>query len=647
MAVVVAVGGCGDDGSGKLKTDGGTDARRKDGGADARRTDAGVDAPKTDARVDAPQMDGPGISDAGRDAPQRDAGSDARSFPPDAAVPTNLTATVLDRRNTSMQLLWPAPAASNGGSVAGYDIRVARVPITATNFDDTSATISVSYPGTPSAPGRTDGMVVPKLNIEQGYYFAIAGKDANGVRSAIMATATSVQATFLTVVLTGNGTDGFGGDLDGSGDFGRAGDNAFTADGFSDLVVGGNGGAHVYVYFGSSTGYSVTPSITITGAVAGFGQAVVNAGDLDGDGLPDIAIASPGDGGGGKVYVFSRKNSPASWGTTNTWPATLTDAQANYVLTADATFAGGTGSIQPGSMARLGNFDGSGSDDLAIGFVLHASDVGSLLIVKGSTTFASMSIPGTGTIEIDGTAAGGFFGYATIGIGPFFASPAGPGLVTTAIEDSIVYAFKGQSPSGVLTTANAAQSVVAARAADLYGYNLGFLGKIGTSPGAVTVGVPYGSPSYVDVHLGAAANGPLLGPSGGAPMPTMRLVDSAQGNSFGAANFGGGIKGTGQSVSFIGDDTVADLVVAAQAEVGQPLYIINGAAIPALPAMVDVSANQNSVVPAVVQVANHIPTGWVGYAGCGAIVDANKDGYGDFAVGEYAAGKAGRVVVFY
>ncbi len=36
-----------------------------------------------------------------------------------------------------MQLTWTAPG-DGGASVAGYDVRYAKVPITAGNFDDTS-----------------------------------------------------------------------------------------------------------------------------------------------------------------------------------------------------------------------------------------------------------------------------------------------------------------------------------------------------------------------------------------------------------------------------------------------------------------------------------------------------------------------------
>ena len=276
---------------------------------------------RTDGDVDSRE----GGSDVGADL-EADAGVDIATDGDvggtDAPLPTTLTATNLDRRQTSFQLVWPAPTSASGGAVSGYDVRIAKVPITSSNFDDTAVTITAAYVGTPPAPGQADGLIVKNLNIEQAYYFAIAGKDAGGTRGPIMATATAIQSQFSTTALSGSGTDGIGID-NRSGGFGRASDLSFNADGFSDLVVGGAGGTHVYLYFGSASGYAPTPSVTITGTVTNFGEAVVNAGDLDGDGLSDIAIASPSDGGG-KVYIFSRKTPPPSWGTTNSWPASLT-----------------------------------------------------------------------------------------------------------------------------------------------------------------------------------------------------------------------------------------------------------------------------------------------------------------------------------
>jgi hypothetical protein len=69
----------------------------------------------------------------------------------------------------------------------------------------------------------------------------------------------------------------------------------------------------------------------------------------------------------------------------------------------DIPFGGGIGSIQPGGLARLGNFDGAGPDDLGVSLIFSNSSDGALLIVKGSATLASATIPNANTIEIDGT----------------------------------------------------------------------------------------------------------------------------------------------------------------------------------------------------------------------------------------------------
>jgi hypothetical protein len=616
FVAIACLAGCSSSGG---KHDGGADAAGAGGGA-GNGGGAGTDAAPGDAPDGAAGEDG-GLPDA----------------PQERLPPTMLTAAVLSRREVSFQLRWPAPTGNQGG----YDVRFSRVPITAANFDDTAVAQAVPFTGTPVAPGQAESLVIHNLNIEQDYYFAVVGKTSTGTRGTIMTTTTAVSAQFLTTTLSGTGMDGVGVDVDGTGDFGRASDRAFTADNFSDLVVGTVGSTHAYIYFGSAAGYSNTPSVTITGTATGFGQAVVNAGDLDGDGLDDIAVASPADGAG-KVFIFSRKNPPASWGSTTTWPATLTDAQANYVLTADATFTSAN-SIPRRGLARLGNFDGTGSDDLAIECEIHGGTTGSLLIVKGSSAFASATIPGAGTIEIDGTITGGVFGYPVVGIGPFFAG-AGPGLVTAAQIGGAVYAFRGQAPAGILTAANADDSVIGP-VADRYGGTLGFIGAVGSSLGAVAAATTTGK--YVDVHLGTAATGPLLGPAGGAPAPSVHFVDAASGNAFGVITLGGGVKGTSRVVSLIGGDALPDLVLAGQGEANNPVYIVNGAALSTLTGTVDVSAVQSTIVTPIVKASGRIPNPWGGYAGATVIPDSNSDGFADFAIGENGFQAAGRVVVFY
>ena len=182
------------------------------------------------------------------------------------------------------------------------------MPITAANFDDASVTTAVTYTGTPVRSDSVDGIDVSPLLMETDYYFAVEATDAGGNRSGIATTAGATRSPFLVTRRLGHGcqptTSGKTSMAQVISDA-QLGEASWATE-MSDLLVGTNGGGRAYMFMGAAAGYAATPTVIFTGAFSGFGSAIANAGDIDGDMLDDIAITSTNDGTG-KVYIYSRK----------------------------------------------------------------------------------------------------------------------------------------------------------------------------------------------------------------------------------------------------------------------------------------------------------------------------------------------------
>lgn len=133
-------------------------------------------------------------------------------------------------------------------------------------------------------------------------------------------------------------------------------------DGFDDVIIGAHGYSvdisnrgKAYVYYGSASGLSSTPAWSVTGTQVDeyLGLHVTTAGDVNGDGYDDIAVASRdfdnGESNEGRVYVFHGSSSGPS--STADWMAESNQA----------------GSMFSSWMNSLGDVNGDTYDELAVG----------------------------------------------------------------------------------------------------------------------------------------------------------------------------------------------------------------------------------------------------------------------------------------
>jgi hypothetical protein len=144
-----------------------------------------------------------------------------------------------------------------------------------------------------------------------------------------------------------------------------------------------------------------TASSKLSGEASGdnAGSSASGVGDVSGDGIDDIAVGAPGEGGTGAVYIW--------FGPVPTGPLNLASADVKLTGEASGDYAGA-------SVSGVGDVSGDGIDDLAVG-ATGESGTGAAYVVfgpllPGETSLGDAELKLTG--EVSGDSAGTYVGSA-------------------------------------------------------------------------------------------------------------------------------------------------------------------------------------------------------------------------------------------
>jgi hypothetical protein len=303
-------------------------------------------------------------------------------------------------------------------------------------------------------------------------------------------------------------------------------------------------------------------------------------------------------------------------------------------------------------MARLGDFNGDGVDDFAIGAPLFNVRSGQIAVVYGRTGFTSVGLPdATNTralvIGADPVLNRTQLGVAVAGVGHFYSVTTGTTLVasatglgaptSTSSNEGRIYSFHGRGPGAPINASSADSIRIGPAKGAEIGTSLSNLGPV--TNGLAAVGV--GNTSDTLTVPGASGTGYVLsGTVATGPLANLLVIYKSGGvNAAGQIFFGGGLPGSDAVVSMIGGDSKPDIGISGSN--GVAIDIFDGTTVSALVSPVDSTSAAAVHVP--------LPSGWSGtpLGQQSLIKDINGDGYPDFALGDLFGTVPGRVAVFW